>query len=231
MFKCDSLVFDNPQYNPAQEGLWDNIVYFFTTDKSVATMIGNMLYQMGKMDDDEKRAVESTHIDYKMATCADLRKVLAFSGAAIDFVMAKCQKYEGKSYVLLEEDHQEMQEEIESEVSSFKSSHDISDIGDIVRNVNAQANKTYATLGYTFNNLYDIAKQFKDAQAGRLARMKKMKFISTVLGYKPKDGAIKLVHAASIDMANILNFAMTCYKYVDRFLFTTYREMEKQKLI
>ena len=97
--------------------------------------------------------------------------------------------------------------------------------------MNAQANKTYATLGYTFNNLYDIAKQFKDAQAGRLSRLKKMKFISTVLGYKPKDGAIKIVHAASIDMANILNFAMTCYKYVDRFLFTTYREMEKQKLI
>lgn len=231
MFKCDSLVLDNPQYNPAQEGSWDNIVYFFTTDKSVATMIGNMLYQMGKMDDDEKRAIESTHIDYKMASCSDLRKIMAFSGSAVDFVMAKCQKYEGKSYALLEDDRRQMQEEIESEVSSFRASYDFAAIGDIVKNVNAQANKTYATLGYTFNNLYDVAKQFKDAQSGRLARMKKMKFISNVLGYKPKDGALKVVHAASIDMSNVLNFVMTCYKYTDKFLFMTYRELERQKLI
>lgn len=231
MFKLNSLVLDNPTYDPAQEGLWDNIVYFFTTDKSVATMIGNMLYQMGKMEEDEKRALESTHIDYKMASCSDLRKVMAFSGSAVDFVVSKCQKYEGKSYALLEDDRKQMQEEIESEVSSFKASHDFSAIGGIVKNVNSQANKTYATLGYTFDNLYDVAKQFKDAQSGRLARMKKMKFISNVLGFKPKDGALRVVHAASIDMANILNFAMTCYKYTDKFLFMTYREMERQKLI
>lgn len=231
MFKVNSLVLSNPAYSPAQEGLWDNIVYFFTTDKSISEKIGNMLYQMSKLDEDEKRALESTHIDYKMSSCADLRKVMAFSGQAVDFVVAKCQKYEGKSYALIENDRNEMQEEIESEVSSFKSSHDFSEIGNIVKNIEAQDHKTYATLGYTFNNLYDIAKQFKDAQSGRLARMKKMKFISNVLGHKPKDGALRICHAASIDMVNLLNFAMTCYKYVDKFLFMTYREMEKQKMI
>ena len=231
MLKLSSLVLDNPEYSPAQEGLWDNIVYFFTTDKSICEKIGNMLYTMGKMEEDEKRALESTHIDYKMATCANLKKVMAFSGQAVDFVVSKCSKYEGKSYALLEDDREEMQQEIESEVSSFKASHDIKEVGNIIKNVDAQENKTYATLGYTFNNLYDVAKQFKDSQSGRLARMKKMKFISTVLGYKPKDGALKMVHAACIDMSNLLNFSMDCYKYIDKFLFMTYREMEKQKMI
>lgn len=215
----------------AQESLWDKICYMFSSDKSISEKIGDMLYQMGNMDEEQQKALESTKIDYKMQTFQNVQKMMGFSGQAVDFVVANTRKYEGKSYALLENEREEMQQEIDSEYSSFVSSHNRDEIIKMVKNDGVVADKTYAQLGFVHNNLLTVAKEFKDNQSGRLTRMKKMKFISQCLATRPQNFQMKVVHEASYRFAQLLDTAISSYKYVDRFLYLTYKELERQKII
>lgn len=229
MFRMQSKALDKIQCG--EESLMDRIAYMFTSDKSISEKIGDMLYAMSKMDEDEKKALESTHIDFKMQTYSNVQKLMAFSGAAVDFVVSNVKRYEGKSYALLENERDEIRQEIDSACSSFNSSHDRNAINKILDDKALVDDKTYAVLGFHFDNLYSLTKEFKDSQSGRLSRMKKMKFISEVVAVTPENFQLKVVHQASKSFAKLLDQAIDCYKYVDRFLFYTYRKLEKQGII
>lgn len=215
----------------SMEGLMDKIAYFFTSDKSISEKIGNMLFQLGKMDEDDRKKIDALHIDYKMQSYDNTRKILSFSGEAVDFVVSHTAKFESKSYVVMENERDAIRDEINSMVTSFNASHDREAILKLMKTGPDVADRTYSALGFHFNNLYAVANEFKTSQSGRLSRMKKMKFIANVVARKPEHGTIAVIHSASIGLANIIDEAMECYKYVDKFLFYTYRILEKQGLI
>lgn len=231
MFRLSTAAAD--KYNNAScEGLLDHIQYMITSDKSISEKIGNMLYQMQKMDEDDKKKVESISIPFKMAKLDDVKKLMDFSKQAVEFVMEKCRKYESKSYSSIAEERQEMQQEVEAAAAQFEGSHDIKEIHYILSNEEAEKDKTYAVQGYTFDNLYLVAKAFKDAQTGYLTRMRKMKFITTILAHGfTNDGHVKVANTASWKFTKLLNRAMDCYTYVNKFLFFTYKELLRNKLI
>lgn len=215
----------------SMEGLMDRIAYFFTSDKSISEKIGNMLHLMSKMDEDTKKQIEALHIDYKMQSYENTKKILNFSGEAVDFVVSHTSKFESKSYAVMEDERNAIRAEIESMVSSFNASHDREAILKLMKTGPDLKERTYAALGFNFGNLFGVANEFKNSQSGRLSRMRKMKFIANVVARKPEHGTIAIIHSASIGLANIIDEAMACYKYVDKFLFYTYRLLEKQKII
>jgi len=220
------------RYGGSTESLWDHIQYLVTSDKSIAEKIGNMLYQMQQMDEDQKKALESIKIPFKMAKCQEIKKVMAYSESAVDFVMEKTRKYENKAYVSLAEEKDQIKSEVESAASSFESQHNFEDVSYVLRGEEAESDKTYAVMGYTFDNLYGLAKQFKDNQAGRLTRMRKMKFINYMASHGTKeDGHVHVVNKACMRFVKLLNGAMECYSYVNKFLFFTYKELLRNDLI
>lgn len=230
MFKLSASC--SNRYSVAYESLMDHIQYLITSDRSIAEKIGNMLYQMQKMDEDQKKALESLKIPFKMAKCEEVKKVMSYSASAVDFVMEKTRKYESKSYALLDEERDEIKQEVEAAASSFESQHDFKEIHYIMSGEEAEKDKTYAVMGFTFDNLVSLAKEFKDNQAGRLTRMRKMKFINTVAAHGTKDdGHVHVVNKACWRFVQLLNRAMDCYTYVNKFLFFTYKELLRQKLI
>ncbi len=101
----------------------------------------------------------------------------------------------------------------------------------MLRNDGLVKNKTYAQLGFTHEHLITVAKEFKDNQSGRLSRLKKMKFISNVVARKPENYQLKVIHEAAYKFAKLLGTAIDSYKYVDKFLFYTYKELKRQKLV
>lgn len=228
-FKLRASCEDKIEYGT--ESLMDRIAYFFTSDKSVSEKIGNLLYHLEKLDEDQIKALESTHIDFKMQTFANVQKIMSFSNQAVDYVVANTRKYENKSYALLENERDELRQEIDSAYSSFISSHNKDEITGLLSGKGIVADKTYAALGFTHQNLITVAKEFKDNQSGRLPKLKKMKFISNVLAVTPKNFQLKVIHEASYKFAALLGTAIDSYKYVDRFLFYTYRRLQKQKVI
>ena len=215
----------------AQESLMDQIAWIFTSDKSISEKIGNLIYSIQDLDEDGIKALESTHIDFKMQNFQNTQKLMAFSGQAVDYVMNNCKKYEGKSYALLEKDREEIEQEVDSAYSSFTSSHNVDEILKLLKGDMVVADKTYAELGFTHSNLMTLSKEFKDTQAGRLSRMKKMKFISNCVAVTPSEFQLKVVHEAAHKFAKLLGIAIDSYKYVDKFLFFTYRKLDKQGLI
>lgn len=216
---------------PAEESLWDKIEYLFTSDKSISEKIGNMIYQLGKLEEDDVRALESTHVKFKMQNFATVQKMMSFSGQAVDFVVSNTRKFENKAYALLENEREEIQQEIESAYSSFASSHDVSEMTELLSNSGVVKDKTYAQLGYTHTNLLTVAKEFKDNQSGRLTRMKKMKFISNVVARTPSNFQLKVIHEAAFKFAKLMSVAIDTYKYVDKFLFYTYKELCRKEII
>jgi len=220
------------KYSGSCESLFDHIQYMITSDKSISEKIGNMLYQMGKMDEETKRKVESLNVPFKMAKADDVKKLMDFSKQAVEFVMEKSRKYESMSYSTLADERKQMQDEVESAANQFEGSHDMKEIHYVLSNEESEKDKTYAVLGYTFDNLYMVAKGFKDAQTGYLAKMRKMKFITTILAHGfTKDGHVKVANTASWKFTKLLNKAMDCYTYVNKFLFFTYKELLKNDLI
>ena len=74
---------------PGEEGLWsnikDNLAYMFTSDSSIAEKIGNMCYWLDKMDEDQQKALESVHVEFKMQNFVNTQIIMRFSGEAVDF--------------------------------------------------------------------------------------------------------------------------------------------------
>lgn len=218
--------------DPACEGLWDHIQYLITSDKSIAEKIGNMMYQMQQMDDDKKKALESLKIPFKMEKIEKVKLIMEYSRTAVDFVVEKVRKYEDKAYVTLEDEKNQIKNEVDSAAASFESQHNSEDIIDVLNNETAEKDKTYAVMGFTFDNLYSLAKEFKDNQAGRLTKMRKMKFINYMAAHGTKnDGHVHVINKACMQFVKLLNRAMDCYSYVNKFLFFTYKEMLRNDLI
>ena len=235
---CESLTVEVPrEAEVSEEGLWsfitDSISYIFTSDSSVAEKLGNMCYWLDKMDEDQIKAFEATKVDRKTQTYQNMETIMRFSGEAVDFCIRNLGKYEGKGYALNDDQRKEINEEMEGVCQQFESSHNRNEIAGMIESEGAPGVKepTYATLGFTHEHIQTLAKQFKNDQAGRLNKLRKMKFIATVTGVTPKGGKWEIVNLAARNFGVILKDAIKSYKYVDKFLYCTYQEMRRQKII
>lgn len=221
----------------SQESIWtrisDSIAYFFTSNSSVAEKIGNMCYWLEHMDEDQVEALEASKVDGNVQTYNNMNTIMQFSAAAVDFCVKNLVKYESKSYVLNDKERKDIDEEMESTCNEFESSHNRDTIAGYIdsKPKDVGDDPTLARLGFTHPKLTGLAKQFKNDQAGRLSKVRKLKFISNMTAYNPEQGKIKVANLAARNFGVILKDAMKSYTYVDKFLFRVYREMKRQKII
>ena len=222
---------------PGEEGLWSNIkdslAYMFTSDSSIAEKIGNMCYWLDKMDEDQQKALESVHVEFKMQNFVNTQIIMRFSGEAVDFCVKNLSKYESKEYFSNDEERKEITEEMEGICNQFESSHNRNLIAGLMVQPGwtGKGDPTFAQLGFTHDHLMTVAKEFKNDQAGRLGKLRKMKWIADITGVEGKNGKWEIVNVAARNFGVILKDAIKSYKYVDKFLFFAYREMKRQKII
>ena len=226
-----------PTIVPAEESIWTNITdglaYMLTSDSSCAEKLGNMLYWMDKMDEDQIKELEATTVGFTMQNYTNTETIMRFSGDAVDFCVKNLSKYESKGYAVMDDERKEIDQEMEGVCAQFEASHNRNLIAGLIQKqgYNGKGDPTMANLGFTHEHLTTLAKQFKNDQAGRLAKLKKMKFISLVTGYKCEGGKWNLVNVAAKNFGVILKDAIKSYKYVDKFLFFTYRELKRRDII
>lgn len=222
---------------PGEEGLWSNIkdslAYMFTSDSSIAEKIGNMCYWLDKMDEDQQKELESVHVEFKMQNFVNTQIIMRFSGEAVDFCVKNLSKYESKEYFSNDEERKEITEEMEWICNQFESSHNRNLIAGLMIQPGwtGKGDPTFAQLGFTHDHLMTVAKEFKNDQAGRLGKLRKMKWIADITGVEGKNGKWEIVNVAARNFGVILKDAIKSYKYVDKFLFFAYREMKRQKII
>lgn len=222
---------------PGEEGLWSNIkdslTYMFTSDSSVAEKIGNMCYWLGKMDEDQQKAMESVQVGFKMQNYVNTQIIMRFSGEAVDFCVKNLAKYESKGYFSNDEERKEISDEMEGVCSQFEASHNRNLIAGLIVQPGwtGKGDPTFAQLGFTHEHLETLAKEFKNDQAGRLSKLRKMKWVADITGVEGKNGKWEIVNMAARNFGIILKDAIKSYKYVDKFLYFTYQEMKRQKII
>lgn len=222
---------------PGEEGLWsnikDSIAYMFTSDSSIAEKIGNMCYWLDKMDEDQQKELESVHVEFKMQNFVNTQIIMRFSGEAVDFCVKNLSKYESKEYFSNDEERKEITEEMEGICNQFESSHNRNLIAGLMIQPGwtGKGDPTFAQLGFTHDHLMTVAKEFKNDQAGRLGKLRKMKWIADITGVEGRNGKWEIVNVAARNFGVILKDAIKSYKYVDKFLFFAYREMKRQKII
>ena len=222
---------------PGEEGLWSNIkdslAYMFTSDSSIAEKIGNMCYWLDKMDEDQQKELESVHVEFKMQNFVNTQIIMRFSGEAVDFCVKNLSKYESKEYFSNDEERKEITEEMEGICNQFESSHNRNLIAGLMIQPGwtGKGDPTFAQLGFTHDHLMTVAKEFKNDQAGRIGKLRKMKWIADITGVEGKNGKWEIVNVAARNFGVILKDAIKSYKYVDKFLFFAYREMKRQKII
>lgn len=226
-FKCQAM-----DVIPGEENIFDKLVYMFTSDKSVSEKIGNMIYQMGKLDSDQRKAFESLPLNKIVQKYEVLKRLMSYSARAVDFVETNIKKYENMSYNLLDSDRKKIQDEIGSEVDSFEQENNAQGIKKLMSDEpDVKKETTYAEAGYTYDNFMALAKEFKDAQTGKLAKLRKMRIISYCTATEIKDWKIRVVHNATYRFNDLLGVGIEVYKYCDSFLFYTYRKLVKEGLI
>lgn len=224
-FQCSSDI------EPAQEGILDSLAYMFTSDKAIAEKLGNMIHQLEKIGSDDQKAFESLPIGRKIQKFENLKRLMGYSAKAIDFVETNIKKYESMSYGVMDSDRKKIQDEIDQVVGDFENDNQAKEMHKLMSDVEDKEDATYAQLGYTFSNFMEIAKEFKDSQSGRLAKLRKMRIITYTAATEIKDWKIRVVHDATYRFNDLLGTGITVYKYVDKFLFYTYRKLLHENII
>lgn len=232
----------------ANEGFWRRLTYNFTSDFKCAAKIDELISKLGSMTPYQENELKSKEIDFRMQPADQIDGLIKFSEAAITWVVHECEnlKNNADKWWLGSKVKDQFRSWAKSEAKKFYAKWNINDAANLsagrtVSGHKVAKKKTYAELGYSKNTILSIAKKFKASASGHLKEVKKVRSIIEHVGTDTHVGAMILangdgsispgitieqtISALVVPILNILNVAIDCYKFVDYFLYYTYKEV------
>lgn len=233
MIKLECIRPEN-SISPAEEGLFRRLSYIFTRDFKCAEKINDLVNILQNMKSEDEKKLREMTCDFRMQDKPTTLDILAFANASMQWANQHVEKFKELLRVLGFRDvmtggfasrQKKVRQEFYKMYNAFVSKYPFDTYSNLVSGrtpvgVKLAEDKTYSQLSFNKNDIIKLAKDFKISCSGHLATMKKIESLARM---SMQSGNI--IYVDMYEVLDLLNLGIRAYKFVDYFLYYTYKEL------
>lgn len=218
---------------PSEEGWWRRLTYIFTTDFKCAAKIDDLVKTVAALKGDEEQKFLDTKIDYPMQDKKNVYNIMKFADVTMMWAKANMPEIEKllKGFFVSQEKRdsarialvamsQNLAKKLPFPYATFKNLTN----GCTANGTKLPKGKTLKELGYTKADILAIAKDFKKECSGSLVTLKNLNSMANDL-YIEAGYNVTTYYTFMQPVIAFIEGAITCYKYVDYFLYYLSKEV------